>query len=100
MQMSIFSWKSAWNHLFIYFMKEKNLVEGSLARGNIYARRLNKIIMLIRQHGGQNNHNNLDLKKRCHQREKRCKINGTSPASFSSQEKHTNLQKVRKAKQE
>lgn len=30
--------------------------------------------MLIRQHGGQNNHNNLDLKKRCHQKKKDARL--------------------------
>lgn len=55
----------------------------------------NKRVVFIRQHGDQNNQNDLELEKRCHQREKRNKINGTSPANLSSQ--WTNSKKVRKA---
>ena len=53
--------------------------------------------MFIRQHGDQNNQNDLKMEKK--NTKKRNKTNGTSPANFSSQ--WINLKtkkKVRKAK--
>lgn len=56
-------------------------------------RELNEITMFIRQHGDQNNQNDLEMEKK---NTKRNKTNGTSPTNFSSQ--WINFKKVRKAK--
>ena len=46
-------------------------------------RELNEMTMFIRQHGDQNNQNDLKMEKK--NTKKRNKTNGTSPANFSSQ---------------